>query len=256
MNFSVVTQGSTEQTGTTWRYCQDPLLPFDPLLFDEEQLERQQLITGCAGAGRGNTCFFNYGGHPLVLRHYRRGGLVQRLSRQHYVYTGLEQTRAMREFAMLIELCRLQLPVSRPYACRVVRRGLLYRASLITHRLAGLTLVESLDGSSDSTPSMHTWSAVGKVIARLHAAGVFHADLNAHNIMLSEDGRVSLIDFDRAQRRKVPSNNPCSGWCLANIERLLRSLYKELPPSAFEAGFSVLKGQWRETLNYSISPRS
>lgn len=249
------------------------MLPFDSLVFDEEQLGQRQLLTGQASAGRGNTCFFTYREYPLVLRHYRRGGLVQRVSKQHYLYTGLEKTRAMREFGILLTLCELELPVSRPYACRVMRRGPFYRASLVTHRLVGYrTLAECLLGdrsgqsvsdngerlvaASGAALPMATWSAVGEVIGRLHAVGAYHADLNAHNIMLSEEGAVSLIDFDRAEIRALPAGDPASGWCLANIERLLRSLSKEADPSVFETGFSALKRQWRDTLTYSISPRS
>ncbi len=261
MTESIVTQRAADAPGTVWRYCSDPLLPFDPIVFDENALARRQLITGQAGAGRGNTFFFSWRGQALVLRHYRRGGLAQKLSRRHYLYTGLERTRAMREFDMLVELCRLPLAVSRPYACRVERRGMFYQASLVTHRLAGQTLAEILAESqaSDTTQALLTndiWKHVGALIARMHAAGVFHADLNAHNIML--DGpSLSLIDFDRAQHRALPAGDPASGWCLANIERLQRSVRKLAGDhEEMASGFALLEQQWRESLNQSISPRS
>lgn len=258
MTDSIVTECAAGHPGVVfWRHYRDALPAFDPVVFDEAQLLQKQLITGQAGAGRGNTFFFRLQGQALVLRHYRRGGLVQRLSKRHYLYTGLQRTRAMREFDMLAELCRQQLPVSRPYACRVVRQGPFYQASLVTHWLPGRTLAESLSAGTAQAPLMATWLKLGELIARLHAAGVYHADLNAHNIMLDGDESVSLIDFDRARIRPVPAGDPASDWCRANIERLQRSLLKITTDQAgFAEGFAALEQQWQESLRYSISPRS
>ncbi|MGQ7845961.1 3-deoxy-D-manno-octulosonic acid kinase [Granulosicoccus sp. 3-233] len=258
MSDSIVTEYPARFPGVVWRHCADSPLPFDPIVFDEVQLAQRQLLTGQAGAGRGNTFFFTLNDEPLVLRHYRRGGLAQKLSRQHYLYTGLERTRAMREFAVLVELCQLSLAVSRPHACRVVRRGAFYQASLVTHRIDGQTLAESLSGKAGHRePQALTWKNAGDVIARMHAAGVLHADLNAHNILFDDAARVSLIDFDRARHRPLPAGDPASGWCQANIDRLRRSILKVAADGVDSAsGFAMLEQQWRETLRQSISPRS
>lgn len=65
------------------------------------------------------------------------------------------------------------------------------------------------------------WAAVGKALRRMHDAGVYHADLNAHNLLLGNDGRVYLVDFDRARRR-----TQAPGWRRANLDRLQHSLDK------------------------------
>jgi 3-deoxy-D-manno-octulosonic acid kinase len=65
------------------------------------------------------------------------------------------------------------------------------------------------------------------MIAKFHHAGVDHADLNAHNILLDAAQRVSVIDFDRGRLRTPGS------WRLRNLRRLHRSLLKiarGLPP--------------------------
>ncbi len=207
------------------------------------------MITGAAKAGRGNTFFFTYCGQALVLRHYHRGGLAQRISKDRYLFTGLEYTRSMHEFGVLVQLHQRQFPVSPPYACQVVRRGLFYRASLVTHKLDAETLAERLGDLAQRPLTESVWADVGDTLARLHRQGVYHADLNAHNIMLDDNGAVSVIDFDRARLRQLPGGNPASGWCLANIHRLERSLAKiSGDTSVYAEGFATLKQHWMQAL--------
>ena len=128
----------------------------------------------------------------------------------------------------------------------MTRRGLLWSGSLVTRRLPGRTLAERLDaGPLDA----RAWAAVGRCIARFHVAGIRHADLNAHNVMLDGDGTVFLIDFDRASRRA--SGPGVARWRTDNLRRLRRSLAKlaDRGGRAFdEAGHAVLERAWRDGL--------
>jgi 3-deoxy-D-manno-octulosonic acid kinase len=63
------------------------------------------------------------------------------------------------------------------------------------------------------------WRAVGRCIRRFHDAGVYHADLNAHNVLLA-GSVVYVLDFDRG-RYRAPGT-----WQAANLARLRRSLDK------------------------------
>jgi 3-deoxy-D-manno-octulosonic acid kinase len=110
------------------------------------------------------------------------------------------------------------LPVPAPVAARYERGGLFYRADLVTAELpTRLTLAQALSaGPLDAA----TWREVGACIGQLHAHGVHHADLNAHNLLLGEDGTVYVLDFDRGRRRSR------GAWEHAVLERLQRSLRK------------------------------
>ena len=115
-----------------------------------------------------------------------------------------------------------------PVGARYVRNGIGYTGDLITERLMD---VESLAGwlRSRALPILN-WIAIGRCIRAFHDLGVCHADLNAHNMMVGEDGVVHLIDFDRGSLRKPGL------WCDENLVRLRRSLEKiayGLPPEHF-----------------------
>lgn len=219
----VVTRSQSVPGTTYWRFLEKSKPAFDADVFDESKLAELGLLSGVAKAGRGNTCFFTLAGYELVLRHYRRGGMIQHLSKDRYLYTGLERTRAMQEFSVLVELQKRALPAPRPYACRVIKYGSGYGASLITHRLPGQTLAERL--AADSVEMTH-WKSIGNVIGQFHREGLNHADLNAHNILIDSLGRVTLIDFDRASFRKDKVTMAIGGWRQQNIRRLRRSLVK------------------------------
>ena len=168
--------------------------------------------------GRGGVAIIESPVGECVLRHYRRGGLVQALLGDRYLWLGAERSRPFREFRLLVEIARLDLPGPRVVAARYRRQGLLYRADLITHRIAGArTLAECLAGGDLGSELA---AEVGAVVGRFHRAGIWHADLNAHNVLVSPAG-LHLIDFDRGRQRA-----PAPGWRRENLQRLRRSLLK------------------------------
>jgi 3-deoxy-D-manno-octulosonic acid kinase len=154
----------------------------------------------------------------------------QRLLGDRYLWTGADRTRAFREWRLLRELRAAGLPVPVPVAARYARRGLFYRADLVTEELpTRRTLAQALTAAPLDAA---TWRAVGACVGRLHAHGVHHADLNAHNLLLGPRGEVHVLDFDRGRIR------PRGTWEQAVVERLQRSLRKVtagLPPDRFDA---------------------
>jgi 3-deoxy-D-manno-octulosonic acid kinase len=181
--------------------------------------------------GRGGALFIEHAGQSWVLRHYQRGGFAARFSADRYFWTGERRTRAFREWQLLAELHAAGLPVPAPVAARYVRHGLTYSGDLITERIGDAQPLSVLLARAPLPGA--TWRAIGVCVRRLHDAGVWHADLNAHNILIAVDGAVSLIDFDRARRRSADG-----GWREANLARLERSLHKicrELPAGRFTA---------------------
>ena len=208
---------------------------FDDAFFEPRYWSGRGEISGTTG-GRGSAWFVGDGA-TWVLRHYRRGGFIARLSRDCYMWTGEARVRSFAEWRLLKELHGRGLPVPRPIAARYQRAGLYYRCDLITQRIAGAAPLSAVMLRGPLAEAH--WKSVGRAVARLHAAGADHADLNAHNILIDESGVVSVIDFDRGALRGP------GVWRERNLSRLHRSLVKvsrELAPGRFSAA------AWHELL--------
>lgn len=219
-------------------YDADLLDIVDATIFDADALQKAALLTGQA-TGRGNSFFFQFSSLNLVLRHYRRGGMVAALLGDRYVYTGLAASRAWREFRLLVHLQQLGLAVPQPVAVRLRRYGMFYRADIVTRQIeSSRTLTQRL---TQAALPADDWAEIGRTLRKFHDCGIYHADLNAHNILLDAAGCVYLIDFDRGRLRD-PRN---SGWRQRNLQRLRRSLDKLV---ATRPAFRFDSGDWSSLL--------
>lgn len=187
--------------------------------FSTEHWRQLKRLTGSAD-GRGTTHFFEHNGEAFVLRHYRRGGLPGKILSDQYFYAGLKLTRAWRELHLLEQLQEWGLPAPRPVAARISKHGLYYRSDLITTRIDKARDLHHI--LCKDTLHMDVWHEIGSTIANFHQRQVFHHDLNIHNIMMDETGKVWLIDFDKCGIRIGNT------WKGKNLARLKRSLLKEL----------------------------
>ncbi len=235
----VILARQTTECGQSMIVYDDALIShIDVALFDPAHWSGAACADGM-GSGRGEVLFVEYEGQQWALRHYCRGGLVRRLSTDKFVWTGLSRTRSFSEWSLLAHIHNdLALPVPRPVAARVERHGANYTADLITVRLAG---VVTLSARLSAAPlDAEIWRSVGKLIARFHAAGICHADLNAHNIQIDAQNQLYLLDFDRGRIRGEQGN-----WMQGNLDRLHRSLTKLLNQGAIR--FST--ADWESLLN-------
>jgi 3-deoxy-D-manno-octulosonic-acid transferase len=221
---------SRQHGETVWA---DSCTPQDALhaLFELDAW-RQRGSVQQLGAGRGNIHRVADDQGQYLLRHYYRGGLMARISRDLFLAQPVAQSRAMQEFLLLRRLRMQGLPVPRPLAARYRRVALWYRADI---------LVELIPEAVDTARLMHQqrslsdaeWRSLGQAVRQLHDAQCFHSDLNCHNLMLDAQARAWIVDFDKCDFRAG------ADWKGANLERLHRSLRKEL---RLDPGF-----RWDET---------
>jgi 3-deoxy-D-manno-octulosonic acid kinase len=221
-------QEKTYQQGNVYCcYNANAIDDFSPEMLDSQYWQEKNAITGSA-QGRGTTWFVQYetlsstvaSKSQWVLRHYFRGGLIGKIINDKYLFSGQKNTRAACEFQLLNTLQSLALPAPKPIAYRVTKQGPFYQADLLSSRIEhAQDLVAILSQGELAEP---VWLEIGRVIRRFHDAGIYHHDLNSHNILVDDQDKVWLIDFDRGEQRAVSSP-----WQQANIARLLRSFEKE-----------------------------
>lgn len=204
--------------------------------FSPEHYLEKNAVVGLAG-GRGTVRFVRWQGMDLALRHYQRGGIIGRWLEDHFLWFGEKHVRSFREWRLLRKLHEKGLPVPRPVGARYVRRGLAYTADLITERIPGaVPLSQRL---TRKEVSREDWAHVGRCLRVFHDAGVYHADLTAHNILMDESGKMHLLDFDRG-KLLGPGQ-----WQRSNLARLHRSLRKI---SATMENVRVTESDWRQLL--------
>ena len=180
--------------------------------------EEKDAIVG-ASNGRNCTYFVQQENKQWVLRHYYRGGLIARFSKDRYVFLSEQYSRAFAEFELLKKMKQLKLPVPKPIAAHIQRLSLFYRSNIIVERLQGY---EDLSKWLERKQlSKKAWTDIGATIAQFHFHRIDHKDLNIKNILYNGDN-VYLIDFDRCVQK-----NTHGRWQKSNMDRLLRSLQKE-----------------------------
>lgn len=233
----------TEQTVSTTRFGKRQVL-FDSALVPQpdEALftpSAENLIdTSGDDLGRARVTMHRYSGLELVNRHYYRGGMMSWLGD---VYFGVhaENSRSFREWCMLNIMRKQGLPVPVPVAASVISSGMFYSADLVTQRLPDCSTLAQLCESGEMNSV--AWSKIGSVIGRFHESNVYHADLNARNIMLNSNLDVYLIDFDKSCFRQTGQ-----GWRQSNLARLKRSLDKFVSKSP---SFNFTDDSWRALLD-------
>lgn len=169
--------------------------------------------------GRGGSVKINIGNQTAILRQYKRGGLITHISKDCYIWLGKTRSRPWREWHLLQQASDAGLPVATPLGACVWRSGLLYRAAIMTAYLEGTeTLAERL---VHSTLDSEVWFQLGSLLKKMQTLGFRHADLNANNLLIDEESKIYIIDFDKGRMMKKLDN-----WQWAALYRLQRSLKK------------------------------
>ena len=162
--------------------------------FEPAYWEEQGAVVERFG-GRGEALAIEGPFGAAVLKSYRRGGLVRRVVRQRYAWLGFDRARSVREWRVLRSLYEAGLPVPEPLAAFVRRSALSYEAALLTRRIDDAPPLSEAAADFDAA----RWREVDALVDCFAAAGLWHADLNATNVLVGPDGKLWMIDFDRAR---------------------------------------------------------
>ncbi|MGB8413000.1 MAG: lipopolysaccharide kinase InaA family protein [Candidatus Binatus sp.] len=196
-----------------------------------------------AGAGNRQSAFRLKleGGPELFARRGRRGGMIGSILSD--VYAGMTP-RPLAELALTVEAMRRGIPVAEPMGAMIEWIGpALYRGFFLTRAVRGMTLWEFLKTDDDPTVRDHVLRQARSAIDTMHNQGLFHADLNLHNLLVTqarESFTVIIIDLDKARLLDGPLP---AAMRRANAARLIRSARKLDPSGRFidAAALSILQ---------------
>ena len=135
------------------------------------------------------------GGKVVYIRKYLRGGLMRFLVRDLYL---LRPPRPIRELFATETARAAGCRVPIVHAVGVEESGPFYRGWIVTSAIDGARSYIDVLSAGDEAARGVLLQAAGSAIRDLHDAGVYHPDLNGHNLLIDSDGEVAVIDFDRA----------------------------------------------------------
>lgn len=130
---------------------------------------------------------------PIMVKHYRRGGLLANFITRYYLRT--TKTRGQIEFEQMERARNLGCGAPEPVAYASCGR-FFYRAWLVTREVErSQTMAQLSRASSDRAAVAIT--ALCHHTNILIKNNIMHADFHPGNVLVDEDDQVYLIDFDK-----------------------------------------------------------
>jgi 3-deoxy-D-manno-octulosonic acid kinase len=155
----------------------------------------------------------------VYCRRYLRGGLPRYIVRDLYL---MRPERPVRELIVTEAARAAGCPVPTVLACAVEEAGLFYRGWLVTEAIEQTRPLIDVFLEADSAGRRALLGDAGRAIRQLHAAGIYHVDLNGNNLLVREGGSLVIIDFDKGW-----IGQPCVARRMQRgLDRFWRSLRK------------------------------
>lgn len=159
-------------------------------------------LARASGMGNRQSGFvINPSGCPdIFVRCSRRGGLMRWINRG--LYFGMK-FRPLVELTVAIEAARRGAPIAEPIGAviELLAPGI-YRGAMLTQAMRGMTLWQLLHTDNDPSVRSILIEESRRVIDLMHAAGLFHDDLNLHNLFVArkaESYTIVILDLDKAR---------------------------------------------------------
>lgn len=158
----------------------------------------------------------------VLARPAQKGGLLRRVRGCRF----RGPWRPLVELVLLTRLRALRLPVVEAVGAVIHRHGVAWTGWLLTREQGGsVDLAAWLRGSlpPEAPPPARIARRAGRAVRELHDAGVRHADLHPKNLLLTADGRVLVLDLDKAGSHDRPLEESAR---FGNLLRLARAVDK------------------------------
>lgn len=203
------------------------------LLYKSPQKARSVL------GGRGSVAIHDLNGvGPVAIKHFTRGGWLGFLVSHYYLKFG--STRSQVEYEMLETVKALGVSVPEPLAY-IYRGRFFYRAWLVTKAIENhRTLAELI--SEDRDRAENVVQQLVSHVETLIKNKIFHIDLHPGNVLVDEENKVYLIDFDKAHAYSGQANDLrdkyLCRWRRAVIKHELAEVLSELMCAGLRKNFN------------------
>jgi hypothetical protein len=207
------------------------ILPYAPVI----AVRLRELEAPARGPGAGNRASgFRIaldGGPDLFARRARRGGMMRLLLAE--TFFGFKP-RPLEELIVAAEAYQRGVSIAEPMGACVESIGAgFYRGFFLTRAIPGMTLWEFVRADDDPVVRGHVLLKARAAIATMHNQGLFHADLNLHNLFVTQAGEsfaVVILDLDKARLYDAPLP---AALRRQNAQRLIRSARKLDPAGRY-----------------------
>jgi 3-deoxy-D-manno-octulosonic acid kinase len=154
-------------------------------------------------AGRGYTGIQDVEGLGRVfVKQYAHGGLLRHITGGSFLCVG--PSRSLQEFLMLERVRELGINAPKPFLF-VNKGSFFYKTWLFMEEIPNsrnLAHVSRSERNDDADVLHEAMSKLGEQVLALVEHKIFHVDLHPGNVLVQEGGRVSIVDFDKAQEFK------------------------------------------------------
>jgi len=171
--------------------------------------------------GRGGIKVFEINGRLIVCRKYIHGGILRALTNDIF----FRDKRAIKEFEILFYLNSKGFPAVEP--CCVMSEN-----HLMAKKLYILTVFE--ENASDLIQVLKTcgqreryWMAkeFAGLMWKMESLGVYHPDMHLSNVIVTPEGKLKFLDFDKACRKLVVAED--TERMLWRLDRYVEKMEKQ-----------------------------
>ena len=173
----------------------------------------------------------------VVVKHFMRGGLLRHLVERLYLRWG--PVRSEQEFELLERVRALGVRAPEPVACGF-RGGLFYRTWLVTKEIAHSRSLADLSQQDEDLAREYMRELINQV-GILIRNNLLHVDLHPGNVLISDEGKLYILDFDKAREFKGPKNKLrdvyLHRWRRAVIKHKLPEILTEIMALGLRSSF-------------------
>ncbi len=167
--------------------------------------------------GRGGIRIVDVAGRKFVCRQYLHGGLLRAFTRDLF----LSADRSKEEADILRCLKERGFPVITPFATLTESGMFTKKLYLVTELEVGAINLLDYLRRSGKMARLRAVRRFAELLWGLEQAGVYHPDLHLRNVVLTAQGDMLFLDFDKAVRKSItPADSE------AMLSRLVRYVDK------------------------------